>query len=153
MPIEGLEIEGFVHAKTNDGSSTDVGLYILSAPDSIKRDRYKIGYHTGTLTQLRKRYITSIPDLIICDFYVHPEASAIEFQLKDIFASVREKNEGGNLSEFIIMKLDVIRKVIEMIMKLFRYDQHEIALESPSPYFSSLPKKRNQDDFLVTKKT
>jgi len=51
-------------------------LYVISTHNN--ENGYKIGYHTGDAKELRSRYITALPNLIIHLFYPHEDAKLIE---------------------------------------------------------------------------
>lgn len=81
-------------------------IYILS--DFEKINRYKVGFHTGTLHKLRSRYITGIPTLIVHYFVEIENASDVEKEFKSKHIDKRIINTNQRLSEWVNMKLHEI---------------------------------------------
>ena len=91
-------------------------VYVLS--DRSNTGKYKVGSHTGTLSKLKSRYITAIPDLEIHYFVETSNAKYIEDRFKEIHRSDRFTNSNGNLSEWFILPLDqIISTLLAIINK------------------------------------
>jgi hypothetical protein len=75
-------------------------LYILTDPDKIRVNLYKIGIHTGTADDLIGRYQTYLPIVKIILFEAVPNARDIETAVKNKFADQRQQNNNERLSEW-----------------------------------------------------
>lgn len=87
--------------------------YIISNPDYIERNLFKIGKTLSNEHNLKKRYMTYfIRPIIIYHHKVVGDYNIHESNLKSILKPYRVENANGNLSEFIRMKLpDLIDEV------------------------------------------
>ena len=83
-------------------------------------NRYKIGIHTGDKAKLTSRYITSLPQLQIIEFYVFDDqklVKCIENEIKELYILSRVKNSNNNLSEWFTLtksELNNIKNIIEI---------------------------------------
>lgn len=76
--------------------------YLISTRAQVIRGICKFGYHKGTKKQLRKRYITALPQLIICLFLESKYGKVVEFLIKEKFNGARIINsDSGKVSEWI----------------------------------------------------
>ena len=82
-------------------------LYVLSATPEAT-DQFKVGFHTGDIKKLRKRYITSHPQHKIHYFIEMPFAKQVEKQFKKEYFPCRVTNNGENASEWFRMPLNEI---------------------------------------------
>lgn len=95
-------------------------LYVIKSLSS-KPNLYKIGIHTGTITQLKKRYITYIPDLVVVSFNVFDNlilCKKLESDIKTKYKQNRRSNTNGNLSEWFIIDISIISRFISEHAKL-----------------------------------
>lgn len=56
-------------------------IYVISEPESVSTKGYKVGFHSGTEKDLRKRYITAMPRIRIHAFI--PGSLEAEKRLKE----------------------------------------------------------------------
>lgn len=90
-----------------------MNIYILSTPDYIKINRFKIGKHTGYKEKLIDRYKTALPDVNIIYFKETIHTMEVEKIIKMIFYKHRVKmGLNDTKSEWIIFD---IKKLIEII--------------------------------------
>lgn len=92
-------------------------LYVVSNPEHIQVNKYKIGIHTGSLDDFLKRYITYLPEVQILLFLCITNAKEIETDLKKLFDEERVNNIKGNKSEWIQIPLEAILSVVADYMK------------------------------------
>lgn len=90
-------------------------IYVFTDPLNESLNQYKVGSHKGTLNQLRSRYITGLPKLIVRYFIKTKNAKIIEDRFKILCINSRILNN-GNLSEWVIMPLDEIFRVLCLLM-------------------------------------
>ena len=90
-------------------------LYVLSCPEFIDSYGYKIGFHTGSQKDLKKRYITALPNHIIYAFF--PATKDIEDIIKEKFIEYRVLNNNHNNSEYYRLPLPDIFSIISKITK------------------------------------
>lgn len=89
-------------------------LYIIQV-----EGKYKIGIHTGDKAKLTNRYITSLPQMLILEFYVFDDQKlvrCIENEIKELYINNRVKNSNNNLSEWFVLsdiELNNIKNIIE----------------------------------------
>ena len=91
-------------------------IYVLTDPVNESLSRYKVGSHKGTLSELRSRYITPIPNLIIRYFIQIDNAKQIESYFKLTYENRRIINSNGNRSEWVTMPLDEIFGAISSLI-------------------------------------
>lgn len=82
-------------------------IYILSDEYS-SIEKYKVGYHSGTLDELITRYITAIPRLNIHYFIYFYNAPDIENSFKNLYRHKRVLNINNTASEWVSMCLEDI---------------------------------------------
>lgn len=98
-------------------------IYVITDTYRKESGVYKVGIHSGSISALRSRYITSIPDLIIEDiFHVDSKelAKQMECDFKEKYKHLRLVNSNGNLSEWVTMQLaDILAEfnVVQCIAK------------------------------------
>jgi hypothetical protein len=87
--------------------------YIISNPEFLDRNMYKIGKTMTSESALKSRYTTYFVRPIVLYFReVEGDYNLHEANLKDILQSYRVPHSSGNLSEFVKMKLtDLINEV------------------------------------------
>lgn len=121
-------------------------LYIITDPLRLQADILKIGIHKGDLTSLRQRYLTAIPQLIVCEFLVCPAAPACERLVLNLLDKRRLLNDEGNKSEWIQLPLKKLRQcvcnIVEQARTWSEFDQPDLS-EDPnfSPIVSPLSDK------------
>lgn len=83
-------------------------LYIITSPLHEDANQFKVGIHTGNISDLISRYRTAIPQLTIKLFIElkGTKAKEIEDKVKETFPVSRIVGSGGNLSEFYKMPLN-----------------------------------------------
>ena len=91
-------------------------IYVLTDPINESLSRYKVGSHKGTLSELRSRYITPIPNLIIRYFIQIDNAKEIESYFKLAYENRRIINSNGNRSEWVTMSLDEVFNAISSLI-------------------------------------
>ena len=112
--------------------------YILTTKlyQQRKEDRYKLGYSTQTLTQLIRRYTTSLPDIIILKHIEHNNSKLIETRMLEHFNNYRIKNINGNLSEWISgVPFKQIERQLDKVIK--EVSCTDIVISNPG-YMSSI---------------
>jgi hypothetical protein len=72
----------------------------------------KVGSHTGDVEKLKKRYITSIPDIKIIHFIPHPDHKRIENDFKRSYDDKRVININGNKSEWFRIHADEMKTLL-----------------------------------------
>jgi len=84
-------------------------IYVISS--AAVPDRFKIGHHTGDIQSLIKRYIDSIPDVVVHLLHPHEEAKFIE---RHIHANNKNRiqNVNGNFSEWYEMSEDAVAYMV-----------------------------------------
>lgn len=108
-------------------------LYTLTDSKRLAEEIFKFGNHKGTEEALRKRYITSMPQMIICDFISCQAAKKCERTVLNLLDSYRVLNDNGNKSEWIHLPLLKLRECITDVMTLFnKWDKNTPTL-SPTP--------------------
>lgn len=86
------------------------GIYIIN--DGQDTNKCKVGFHTGTLNLLRKRYITSLPNINLV-FYLKVDNNNLEKDIKNEFEKFRILNDNDRLSEWYnIDSLQIINFII-----------------------------------------
>ena len=81
-------------------------IYIISTQSKAKRDRYKVGIHTGTIERLLSRYRTYLLNPILYHYIELDESLAVESSLKNSLLKFRLFNNNDNLSEWYNMELN-----------------------------------------------
>jgi len=90
-------------------------LYIITDPDKIQVNLYKIGSWSGTFKDLLRRYVTYFPQVIVVLFYPIENARYIENQVKNRFIEDRQINIFGRRSEWIKGNINDIVSFISFI--------------------------------------
>lgn len=110
------KINEFINLLDTHNSGDDtlqcLSIYIVSDPDRIKKNEYKIGKHKGSRDDLIQRYITAIPMLNILLFVRVNNFSLIESKIFEKLDEFRLVNINGNKSEWVNLKLDKILPVV-----------------------------------------
>ena len=105
-------------------------VYVVSN-QSETVSRYKIGFHTGSLSQLKSRYMTAIPDVKVHYFMETVHAKNVESKFKTKHSAQRVINSNGNKSEWFSMSLDeVYVSLSELIIECHSITQ-------PRPVFTA----------------
>lgn len=87
-------------------------VYIVTTCEQRKKNRYKVGKHTGSFRKLESRYITPLVDPIICFFYPSEYAAMTEKKVKKQFDSFRIVNKNGTKTEWFQIDLKVVISAI-----------------------------------------
>lgn len=87
-------------------------LYVLTDPDKIRVNTFKVGYHSGDYKQLIKRYSTSLPLVRVLFFQWFDNAKRLEADIKKTFEHTRQLNPNGNRSEWYECELHIIMAYI-----------------------------------------
>lgn len=90
-------------------------LYIVTDPLRLQANTLKIGIHKGDLTSLRQRYLTAIPQLIVCEFIACPAARECERLILNLLDGRRLPNDEGNKSEWIQFPFEKLRQCVSDI--------------------------------------
>ena len=76
---------------------------------------YKIGVHTGSKKALISRYITAIPNVCICEFFIYMSkkvALVVETSIKQKYHNMRISNVNDNLSEWFTLDKRTLNEII-----------------------------------------
>jgi hypothetical protein len=107
LPIENLEI------------SESGAIYIVSSPDMIALQKYKIGMHTGSQQKLLQRYGTALINPMIIYFRKVDNPREIEKRILETLDSRRIVNENGHKTEWVNATDFLIINVIQDVMATF----------------------------------
>jgi len=104
-------------------------VYIIRDLNS-KKQRFKIGKHTGTKSQLIKRYQTYIPELEIELFLETSYAHQVELDAKRHFKDHMIALNGGTKSEWCTASLKTIKEYIILTDNRYNGIHHEVTIHS-----------------------
>ena len=90
-------------------------IYIISCPDRIKINEYKVGRHSGSIKKLIQRYRTYLANPVVLLFWYVGEAKYVE---KKILKKTKNKRILNDVhkSEWIKIKINKLYKTIIEIM-------------------------------------
>ena len=97
-------------------------IYIISTLEKANNNEYKPGKHTGSISQLESRYVTSLINPIIYFYYLCNNACDIERLLKQKLKEYRIVNLNGTVTEWV--KLD-LKKIIDAILDIIRRNNNK----------------------------
>lgn len=130
-------------------------LYVLTTKDDQLKNKYKVGIHTGTPSDLSGRYITALPDVEIVLFMRVPNAKDLEDKLKTELSSYRIPNINDNASEWYqILLEELFKRVFEFQIEFYntyKPSQVDIPLQESIPEKKS-NRKLNKDEEKKIKK-
>lgn len=92
-------------------------IYVLSDPDSIVRNKYKIGITRRTKELLLRDYRRSRPEVQLYLFEECFNSKEIETLVLNKLEKYRIKHESGNLSEWVQIELPTIISIIRTLLK------------------------------------
>lgn len=116
-------------------------LYVISDLNNSKHR--KVGLHTGSIDDLKSRYITAIPNLIIHYFIELPNAKFVEDTFKTKHIKDRIKNVNGNKSEWVTISLD---EIMTSLLSIIRDSMDGIVMIKISEKEISRPKLKLKDN-------
>lgn len=91
-----------------------MNIYIISSPEYMKNNEYKVGIHKGDRKALNRRYSTYLPDSIIIYFKQIDIAAIVEKNVKNILYDNRINKKCNNRkSEWFNVELEKLISVIE----------------------------------------
>lgn len=90
-------------------------VYVLSTRERAMFDIYKIGRHSGTSEKLLSRYRTTLFHPIIYHSVITGESERLERLTLKYLDNYRIINDTGRKSEWVQMKLPVIKNLIEVL--------------------------------------
>lgn len=93
------------------------GIYIIT--DGNNFNKCKVGFHTGNIPKLIKRYITSLPNMNII-FYIQTKNNELENDIKSKFESNRILNINNNISEWYNIDYN---KIIKFILENNKFEK------------------------------
>ena len=93
--------------------------YVLSDPNLLQKDTFKLGVHKGSQEKLRKRYITAIPNVIILLFIPCTEARVIEKMVLCALGDRRQQNDLKNQSEWIQIPIETLNACVSKALRFF----------------------------------
>lgn len=92
------------------------GLYIVSTPDQINKNTFKVGIHSGTQRKLISRYHTYFPDILILFYFPSEKADQLEKEVFNKLENNRVCDGDNHHTEWIILPLsDIIATVFSII--------------------------------------
>src|SRR5438067_720256 len=95
-------------------------IYVISTKKRAKKNKYKIGRHTGTIRELESRYVTALINPIVYHFYPTKNTKQVEDQVKIILDRYRIKNKHENKLEWFRLDINIIRKTINEIVDQYK---------------------------------
>ena len=100
-----------------------LSIYLISTPEHMDRNEYKVGKYSGSLSQLISRYATPlIIPLVFCYIKVN-NFTVIETKILEELDEFRMINVNGNKSEWIKLKRNKIISIIQKNVNKFDYDK------------------------------
>lgn len=88
--------------KKSDNKTSRIAFYVITGIYEISDFKFKIGYHTGSVKKLLRRYATYFSRPIILYFiYLDDYSIELEDIIKDTYYEYREENCGGRKTEII----------------------------------------------------
>jgi len=104
-------------------------LYVLTDPDKFISSSYKIGIHTGDIISLRKRYITSLPNVRILFFREMSNSRVLETKIKKKFFEKRQTNCNGHTSEWFVCELfDILSYITDNSTNDFQVESLQLSI-------------------------
>lgn len=92
-------------------------IYILSDPDSVAVNKYKIGITTRNKSKLLRDYRRSRPEVILYLFEMCENSKQIESEVLSHFEKLRISHQSGKMSEWIQIDLQTLKNYIEEKIK------------------------------------
>lgn len=113
-------IKEFKMRECRQENIANCSLYILSTPEYEKSGIFKVGIHSGTVTRLISRYITSLPNLDVKLFVLlsDEKSKRIEKEVKAHFLPKRVSNINGNNSEWFQVPLEELCSFIFSLLNV-----------------------------------
>ena len=100
-----------------------LSIYLISTPEQMDRDEYKVGKYSRSLSQLVSRYATPlIIPLVFCFIKVN-NYTVIEQKILEELDEFRMINVNGNKSEWIKLDRNKIINIIQKNVNKFDYDK------------------------------
>lgn len=122
------------------------GIYIIT--DGTNNTKCKVGFHSGNLSSLEKRYITAIPNMYV-RFFIQTKNNELENDIKSKFESNRILNINNNMSEWYNIDYN---KIIKFILENNKFEK--IINEEPKIIqdIIEIQKIKNQKKIIEDKK-
>lgn len=110
-------------------------IYIITCPAYRSFNQYKVGHHTGNVSGLIKRYITSIPELDFVLLLNTEHSIKLEKAVQKEYKEYRVNNCNGNKSELFTVDEVTLKGLISYIMETYMEYASHSAKKKPTRGF------------------
>ena len=101
-------------------------IYVLSDPDSIRQNKYKVGITKRQKEYLLRDYRRSRPEVVLYLFENCENSKKIESFILQKFEKQRIPHESGTLSEWMILDVKILISEIKKILKSENRDRSQV---------------------------
>ena len=130
-----------------------LSIYLISTPERMDKDEYKLGKHKGSLNKLISRYVTPLVIPLVFCFARVNNYSEIETKILEELDNFRLLNVNGNKSEWIKLDRNKILTVIHNNINKFDINQPiEIHDITKIPSFKEMILSNNFDNSAIFNK-